>query len=481
LGLLAFTGSLALGPVGILAGSLVLVASCALAVREAGATVSVFTWPNAIAVLLLIVWLVPVKLYRFPVTLPFNLEPYRLYLLLLVFIWLLALITKRAGFSADGHGRPLVAFTAVALTTQILNFEAINGGSPEPEALKSLSYFLGFVVAFLLITSTMRSMHDLDRLVRVLVGAATLVALTALIDSRISYNVFDHLHEWIPVLTQEEREVIEERGGRLRVYASAQHPIALGVALIMVVPLAIYIAGRAATAVRSALWLTAGVVCAAGALSTVSRTTVVMLAAMVPLALWLRGARIVRFWPLLFLLPVVVHFAAPGALGGLYKSLVPNETLTQDLTERAGQSGSGRFADIEPGLALWEEKPVFGHGIGSSPIPRAEATELPRRTPASEIIFDDQYLTTLVTMGALGLVAVVWLVWGAVGKLALAAKHRLDESGDLLVACALAAIGFAASMFFFDAFSFVQATFFFFVIAAIGFRARALSAPIRGS
>jgi hypothetical protein len=41
----------------------------------------------------------------------------------------------------------------------------------------------------------------------------------------------------------------------------------------------------------------------------------------------------------------------------------------------------------------------------------------------------------------------------------------------------VAAIGFAASMFLFDAFSFVQATLLFLVIAAIGFRARALSRP----
>jgi len=41
----------------------------------------------------------------------------------------------------------------------------------------------------------------------------------------------------------------------------------------------------------------------------------------------------------------------------------------------------------------------------------------------------------------------------------------------------VAAIGFAASMFLFDAFYFVQATLLFFVIAAIGFRARALPPP----
>ena len=117
------------------------------------------------------------------------------------------------------------------------------------------------------------------------------MAVTALYDSRFTYNVFEHLHEWIPVLEYVPREVDATRGGLIRVYGSAQHPIALGVALLMMVPLAIYLSGRAATVFRSRLWIGAAIVCAAGALSTVSRTTVVMIATMLSSPSWFGAGR----------------------------------------------------------------------------------------------------------------------------------------------------------------------------------------------
>ena len=41
--------------------------------------------------------------------------------------------------------------------------------------------------------------------------------------------------------------MLELRGGRLRVHASSQHPIAIGVALMMILPIAVYLAQRAST------------------------------------------------------------------------------------------------------------------------------------------------------------------------------------------------------------------------------------------
>jgi O-Antigen ligase len=475
LGAVVFAGSLFLGPEATVGGALVLAVACMLALRET--TAPVFTWPNAVATLVVMLWLLPIKTYRLPVTLPFNLEPYRLYLVLLVVVWVIALLAGNARVGADGHGRALLGFAAVVVAAQILNYQDINAGTIENEALKSLSYFLSFALVFILITSTIESFEALDKLVRVLVVGATIVAITALYDSRFSYNVFDHLHEWIPILDYVPREVFEERGGRLRVYGSAQHPIALSVALLMVVPLAIYLGGIAATVIRSRLWLAAAVICAAGALATVSRTTVIMIVAMGALAVWLRGRAVTRFWPLLLALPFVVHFVAPGALGGIYKSFFPKEGLVADLSGRAGEGGSGRFADLGPGVRIWSESPLLGEGIGTKIVASTDPGELsPGQTPI-EIIFDDQYLNTLVTTGALGLVAVLWLVWGAVAKLARAARRRIGQPSDLLAACSVSAIGFAASMFLFDAFYFVQVTLLFFVIAGIGFRTRALSRP----
>ena len=58
-----------------------------------------------------------------------------------------------------GQAYPLILFTGVLFATQILNFNELNAGSTEPEALKSLSFFLSFVLVFLLVTSTLDSVR----------------------------------------------------------------------------------------------------------------------------------------------------------------------------------------------------------------------------------------------------------------------------------------------------------------------------------
>jgi polysaccharide biosynthesis protein PslJ len=473
LGGLAFLVTIPLGPQAIAGGAIVLLLASVLALRDA--SVPVFTWANMAAALILLIWFVPIRTYSLPVDLPFNLEPYRLFLLALVFAWLIGLLAGRSRLSAAGHAYPLILLTAVLFATQIVNFDEINPVTGEPEAIKSLSFFLSFVIAFLLVTSTIDSVADMDKLVRMLVVGGGVVALATLYDSRFSYNVFDHLHQWIPLLEFQPREVDQERGGLIRVYGSAQHPIALSVALLMTIPLAIYLAGRASTVFRSRLWLGIAIVSLTGALATVSRTTVVMAVVMVLVGLWLRGRALVRFWPLLLILPVVVHFVAPGAIGGIYKAFFPEEGLVTSLEGRAGQGGSGRFADYGPGLDLWSSSPLVGIGIAEQLVPSDLPPGASSGAAETALIFDNQYLNTFVTTGVLGFGAVLWFVWGGVLKLARTARRRIGQDSDLVAACAMAAAGFGASMFLFDAFYFVQCTLFFFVIAAMGLRTRELS------
>ncbi len=198
---------------------------------------------------------------------------------------------------------------------------------------------------------------------------------------------------------------------------------------------------------------------------------------MTALGLLLRPNQVVRFWPLLILLPLAAHAAAPGTLGGLWKAIFPKEGLITDLQGRPELGGSGRLADIGPGLDLWRESPLIGHGLGSIATTGVQnvAAGATQATTGFVLIFDNQYLATLVMTGALGLAAAIWFVWGSTIKLLLAARrHRDSAESDFVAACALSCAGFAASMFFFDAFAFVQATIIFFIIAGVGLRIREL-------
>jgi hypothetical protein len=461
-----------LGPNEAVAGAAVFIAAALLAMRELAAPT--ITWPNAIGAFALVIWLIPARGYRLPITLPFNLEPYRIVLAALILVLLAAVFSGRARFEFLGFGAPLAILAGTATLSAILNYESLSG-VPGEGAFKSLSYYLGFLLVFVLVASTIKTQAAMDTAVRGLVIGATIVAASAIYESRTGYNPFDHLAEWIPALIRESRAVFELRGGSLRAYASAQHPIALSAALFMTFPLALYLIARAQTRLRAQLWGVAAAICAMGAVATISRTTVIMVVAILAVGLWVRGRQVLRFWPLLLVLPVAIHFAVPGALGGIYRAFDPQEGLTSDLTTRSGESGSGRLADIEPGLNVWSESPLYGNGIGTRVTSgEAGAAQTALGAEGAVIFFDNEWLGTLVQLGILGIVGTAWFVFGSLVTLGRFSRRVRGPRSDLAAACAAAIGAFGVSMFVFDAFAFVQSTIVFFMIAAIGLQARRL-------
>ena len=103
----------------------------------------------------------------------------------------------------------------------------------------------------------------------------------------------------------------------------------------------------------------------------------------------MRKQAVARFWPLAIVLLAAVHLAAPHTLGSLYHSFLPKGGLVQSQTARGGDVGSGRVADLGPGLRSWKQAPVFGHGLGTGKVgalqrPRARSsTPRPARRSSS--------------------------------------------------------------------------------------------------
>jgi len=433
-------------------------------------------WRAAVCVLIAVIWLIPIKSYRLPVSLPFNLEPYRLVIIALLFALLISVVFAGRRLDAGGHGWPVVLLAAAAVASLLSARSTIDAAGLQTQAIKSVTYLLSFVVAFILIASVIRAVEDIAAVVAVIVVGAVVVAIAALVESRTHYNAFDHLHTWFPFLDHDRGAATFARAGRLRVHASSQHPIALGVALVMCAPLAVYLSRQAKTKLWSRGWLLAAIVVVTGAAVTQSRTVPLVLVGMVVTALWLRPKRVARRWPLLVVAVVFIHFASPHTLGNLYTSFTPSGGLLAQQDSRSGLGGSGRIADIRPGLSLWEQAPLFGHGSGTQAT-HGGAAGPQADSPVAQngIIFDDQYMSSLVELGIFGFLAVLWLVVGAVVKIGRVAKYTRGSLGDLLVALCTACAGYAVSMATFDAFSFVQVTLLFFVLAALGLQARRLA------
>ena len=240
----------------------------------------ILRWRTLLAVILLVVMLIPIRRYAAPGALPFELEPYRLLAVIVLAGWGIALLVdRRVRLRNDGLEWPVLVFAFAALASLLLNrarLEALDSA-----VLKRFGIFAGFLLVLYLVVSVVRTFEDVEFLCALLVAGGAVVGLLAVIESQTGWNAFNHVLP-LPI----EGGYRSVRAGTLRAYGSAQHPIALGACLVMLVPLAVHL-GQRTSRLR---WWVAAALLVLGAVSSVSRTCVLMLAAVLLVSLWLRGA-----------------------------------------------------------------------------------------------------------------------------------------------------------------------------------------------
>ncbi len=206
--------------------------------------------------------------------------------------------------------------------------------------------------------------------------------------------------------------------------------------------------------------------------ATISRTAFLAIAVMILVGLFVERRLLLRLWPLGIVLLIGAHTVLPGGMGRLYNSFFPKGGHHERAVRARRRRGLRPAGRLRSGPASWCRRNAF-FGTGDPLPPPPDLAESPIQsadsTPPDPIIFDDQYLTSLVGHGVIGLGAVLWLVGAIVFRL-LRASRRARGSLPLLSACTAAVAGFAMAMVTFDAFAFVQCSIFFFTIAALGLR-----------
>lgn len=429
----------------------------------------VIRWEALVGAVLLVVLFVPIKRYKFVVDLPFDLELYRVVLGLVIGIWILALLgDRRVRLRGSFLDAPLMLFLGAVLGSLLFNLgtlteqktRILNGAyfarqELAGDVLKEILFLLSFVLAFYFIVSVIRGEEMILGVLKVLVAGAAVVAFFGIVEARTSYNIFDQLRSVLPILSF-EGALTEEgiaRGGRLRTYASAQHPIGLATMLVMILPFAIYLARM----LRRPVWAVAAVVIGLGAIATVSRTSVTTLVVVGVVYLWLRPKDIKRLWPAFLPAVILIHFALPGAIGGIQGAFFPSQGLIADQTQYSGRVSGER---VGPEFDRIKANPAFGAGYGT------RITEAGYRQNAR--VLDNEWLGTTAETGLVGAFAWLWFFARFIRRAGREAKSDRSPRGELLVAAAAAMAAFAVSMLTFDAFSFIQVTFVMFIVAALG-------------
>jgi hypothetical protein len=421
---------------------------------------------SLLALTILIILFIPIKRYTLPGGLPINLEVYRVVVALIFVVWLAALLadpqTRLRRSRLDGPIFLFLFAILVSLGANVGRFDAVGG-----DALKAVSFFLSYVLVFYLVVSVARRRREIDFLARILAGGGAVVAVMALVEAGTNFNVFDHLRTVLPFLQFHAGEIPQlHRGGSLRAYASAQHPIALGAALCVLLPLAVY---QARTSGRRRWWAAAAFMGLA-LLVTRSRTPIVILGAEVFVYFVLRAQEVKRLLPALVLMLLVAYVAVPGSIGAIKDAFFPKGGLVAQ--QKYTSVGSGRLATLGPALDHeFKPHPIVGEGFGT------RVTTPDTRVPVPNApILDDQWLGILVETGVVGTFAVAWLFLRSLRRMGGAAKRDMSARGWLLAATTASTAGYAVGMFFYDSFEFVQVTFLLFIVLGLG-AAAALSPP----
>ena len=431
-------------------------------------------WHVLAGSIVLCILIIPIARYGLPITLPFQLEPYRFLVLIVAIFWFASLLAEsdKIRLEATGLRGPLVVLTGVLVISVAANLGTINARGVMMDVVFKFSFFASFLLVTLILGSVLRTREEIDRVVKVLIGGGAAVAFCTLVENKTGFNVFDHLHQVFPVLVFDPAGTpsggLEVRGSGFRVYGSAQHPLALGAALVLLIPPAIYLCYRT----RSRVWYGCLALIAIAALATVARTAVMMLVVEAVLLACLKPRAVKRIWWMIPPFLIVVNLAVPATLGTLKASFFPEGGLIAQQSTTAGVDGSNRLADLGPGLQEAKQTFFFGQGWGT----RVPAKLDPNKTRR---ILDNQWLGILLEAGWIGVF--VW-GWFFVRNVRLLARASLRDPTDLSwLSAALAAsiLGFAVGMFTYDAFGFPQATLLMFIMVGLGIAARrvAFEAP----
>jgi O-Antigen ligase len=416
-------------------------------------------WTTLVCVVVGIVLFIPIGRFSLPINLPFGLEPYRLAVALILAGWCASLLVDRAvRLRSSPLDPPIVLIVTATLAGIAVNAKRVI--PLESAVLKSVTFFLSFVLVYYFIVSVLRTRGMVETVAKFLVFGTGIVGLCAIIEQRTRYNVFDHASMLLPFLQFQPYSAEGNiRLGFLRAMGSAGHPIALGVLLAMVFPL-----GLALAYTKSYRWWIPTVFIFIGILTTGSRTAFLSLTSVGLVLLWLRGREVVRLLPLVVPLVIVVKLVVPGSLATLKNSFFPKNGLIAEQSDLGREAdpllAGGRIRLLEPMLREASQTPLLGQGLGT----RQTGFNNPLRNAP---ILDDQWLGLLLELGLVGLVGWAWLILRSVRKLAATSRTRDGPDGWLPAAFAASIAGFAIGMFTYDSLAFVQETFIFWVVVAL--------------
>ncbi len=412
--------------------------------------------PWFLAGFLLMLFLVPIDSTEVRIHLPVGSEIDRFGIAVLVFAWIWFGGDQRAFLRTPRSKLYVTAacvFLLVAIASLLLDAGRIVNVGEFTLAEKRFA-LLGSFLILSWFTLTALRFEDVHGFTTYLIGLASITAVGIIVERKTGYNAFYNLSGIVfkPIATVAPSPTIitptVQTGGRVFVVGPTLHGLAAATLLVVVSPFAFVRMLHARS--RASWWLNAIAfsLMFTGAMATEKKTALfVPLAAIAYIAMH-RPRQVMRLAPAgIVALGIAVHVASPHSLG-----LILN--VNNDLNSNSTGHRIIDFQRLMPDIAT---HPVLGRGYGT----------LNPDQPNLFRINDNEYLDELWEVGIVGLLAYIGMVLSPVILARRAIRARDPVVAPLALASSAGCVAFFVVGALFDAFSYPQAPYMFFLVAAL--------------
>jgi polysaccharide biosynthesis protein PslJ len=357
----------------------------------------------------------------------------------ILFCWYL-MTCKHPAVPLDRWPQPVrfaaIMFACAVLAAYVSANRALMPAAQQNGADRGLIVLASWLGVLLLAADGIDRMDRLRTLLGRIVICATMLAVLGAMEFFTGLDATKYIS--IPGLTAHTQLTdLISRDGLSRVTATAAQPLEFAAVLAMSLPLAIHRARFAPPTRRYRRWLQVALIAAAMP-TTVSRSAIfaLIVIGIVLLPTWSKRHRR-RVYLIMVAAPLMVWLANPGILSAF------GTLFGQIGTDGSSTSRAGAYSAAVPFIA---QHPWFGRGFQTF-------------FPQTYFFVDNQYLTSLIETGFIGLLALLALFvtgWVAARRARLTAT---DASSQDLAQCLAASVAAAAVSFAtFDGLSFTIAS-----------------------